>query len=75
MPSGKNWINFIYINLAFATYIAGTFYLNSMQTIRANWPQYRCNPLYMPLSNNIESDFAYCIQIFKPILWVTCYNL
>ena len=80
MPSGKNWINFIYINLAFATYIAGTFYLNSMQTIRANWPQYRCNPLYMPLSNNIESDFAYCIQnmqtnfmgyLLQPITFIT----
>jgi hypothetical protein len=62
MPSGKNWMYFIYINLAFAIYIAGTFYLNSVQQIKANWPQYRCNPLYMPLSDNIETDFAYCIQ-------------
>ncbi len=57
MPSGKNWINFIYINLAFAIFIAGSFYLNSIQEIRKNWPQYRCNPLYMPLSEDIEKDF------------------
>jgi len=62
MPSGKNWINFIYINLAFAIYIAGIFYLNSVQEIKKNWPQYRCNPFYMPLSDNIEKDFTYCVQ-------------
>jgi hypothetical protein len=80
MPSGKNWINFIYINLAFAAYIAGTFYLNSLQNIKANWPQYRCNPIYMPLSDNIETDFAYCIQnmqsnfmgyLLQPITFLT----
>ena len=80
MPSGKNWMYFIYINLAFAAYIAGTFYLNSVQNIKANWPQYRCNPLYMPLSNNLESDFAYCIQniqsnfmgyLLEPVTFIT----
>jgi len=80
MPSGKNWLNFIYINLAFAIYIAGTFYLSSVQEIKANWPQYRCNPFYMPLSDNIEKDFAYCIQniqtnfmgyLLQPITYIT----
>jgi len=80
MPSGKNWICFIYINLAFAIYIAGVFYLNSLQEIKSNWPQYRCNPLYMPLSDNIEKDFVYCIQntqsnfmgyILQPITFIT----
>ena len=80
MPSGKNWINFIYINLAFALYIAGTFYLSSVQEIKKNWPQYRCNPLYMPLSDNIEKDFIYCIQniqsnfmgyLLQPITYIT----
>jgi len=80
MPSGKNWINFIYINLAFAIYIAGTFYLSSVQEIKKNWPQYRCNPLYMPLSDNIEKDFIYCIQniqsnfmgyLLQPITYIT----
>ena len=80
MPSGRNWLNFIYINLAFAIYIAGTFYLTSVQNIKANWPQYRCNPLYMPLSDNIEKDFVYCIQntqtnfmgyLLQPITYIT----
>jgi hypothetical protein len=80
MPSGKNWINFVYINLAFAAYIAGTFYLTSTQEIKKSWPQYRCNPFYMPLSDDIEKDFNYCVQniqsnfmgyLLQPITFIT----
>jgi hypothetical protein len=80
MPSGKNWLNFIYINLAFAIYIAGIFYLISIQEIRSNWAKYRCNPLYMPLSDNIENDFSYCVQniqtnfmghLLQPLTYIT----
>jgi hypothetical protein len=80
MPSGKNWVNFIYINLAFVIFIAAAFYLNSMQEIKKNWPEYRCNPLYMPLSDDIEKDFTYCIQntqsnfmgyLLQPITYIT----
>jgi len=62
MPTGKNWMNFVYVNLGFAAYIYGMILISSLQEIRANWPLYRCNPMYMPLSPNIESDFIYCIQ-------------
>lgn len=62
MPSGKHWTNFIFINLAFIVYIIGIYYLSSIQKIRANWSLYRCNPMYMPLSDNIDQDFIYCIQ-------------
>ena len=62
MPSGKNWVNFLYINLAFAIYIAGVFYFSQLAQIKANWPLYRCNPMYMPLADNIEQNFVYCIQ-------------
>jgi len=62
MPSGKNWVNFLYVNLAFVIYIAGVFYFNQIANIKAKWPLYRCNPLYMPLADNIESNFVYCIQ-------------
>jgi hypothetical protein len=48
MPSGKNWVNFLYVNLAFAIYIAGVFYYSRVAEIKANWPLYRCNPMYMP---------------------------
>ena len=62
MPSGKNWVNFVYVNLAFAIYIAGVFYYNQVAEIKAKWPLYRCNPLYMPLADDIQSNFVYCIQ-------------
>lgn len=62
MPSGKNWINFLYVNIAFAIYIAGVFYFNQLAQIKANWPVYRCNPMYMFLADDIEENFTYCIQ-------------
>ena len=63
-------------------YISFVFYFSSLQEIKANWPEYRCNPLYMPLSDNMEQDFVYCIQnmqsnymgyLLQPITFVTSY--
>lgn len=80
MPSGKNWVNFIYINLAFALYIAGVFYFSQLAQIKANWPLYRCNPMYMPLADNMEENFTYCIQsmqtnfmgyLLQPLTFIT----
>ena len=80
MPSGKNWINFIYINLAFGIYIAGVFYFSQLADIKANWPLYRCNPMYMPLADDPETNFTYCIQsmqsdymgyLLQPLTFVT----
>jgi hypothetical protein len=80
MPSGKHWINFVYINLAFAIYIAGVFYYSKLAEIKANWPLYRCNPMYMPLADNMEENFVYCIQtmqtgfmgyLLQPLTFVT----
>jgi hypothetical protein len=62
MPSGKNWFYFIFINLAFILYIIGIYYFISIEEIKNNWPKYRCNPMYMFLSDNITNDFNYCIQ-------------
>jgi hypothetical protein len=62
MPSGKNWINFLYVNIAFAIYIAGVFYFSQISQIKSNWPLYRCNPMYMILADNVEENFTYCIQ-------------
>jgi hypothetical protein len=62
MPSGKNWINFLYVNIAFVLYIMGVFYYSKLAEIKANWPLYRCNPLYMPLADDVQSNFVYCIQ-------------
>ena len=80
MPSGKNWSNFIYVNLAFAVYIAGVFYYSQLAAIKANWPLYRCNPMYMPLADDVETNFVYCIQnmqsdfmgyLLQPLTFVT----
>ena len=38
------------------------FLFVSITDIKANWANYRCNPMYMPLSDNIEKDFVFCIQ-------------
>ena len=65
MPSGKNWVNFLYVNIAFIIYVAGIFYFNQMSQIKANWPLYRCNPMYMPLADNVEENFTYCIQTMQ----------
>ena len=62
MPSGKNWMNFIYVNLGFIAQVLVMYYFTALIEIKKNWPQYRCNPLYMPLSDNIGEDFTYCVQ-------------
>jgi len=80
MPTGKNWIDFIYVNLAFGIYIAGVFYYNQIAVIKANWPLYRCNPMYMILADNVEENFVYCIQsmqtnfmgyLMQPLTFIT----
>ena len=73
-------MNFIYINLAFVLYIAGVFYYGQIAQIKADWPLYRCNPMYMYLAADIESNFVYCIQnmqtgfmgyLLQPLTYVT----
>jgi hypothetical protein len=80
MPSGRNWMNFLYINLAFGIYIAGIFYYGQMEQIKKNWPLYRCNPMYMYLADDVQSNFVYCIQnmqtdymgyLLQPLTYVT----
>ena len=70
----------LYINLAFILYIAGVFYYGQIAQIKANWPLYRCNPMYMYLADDIESNFVYCIQnmqtgfmgyLLQPLTYVT----
>lgn len=80
MPTGKNWLFFIYVNLGFVLYIVSTYYLTSVANIKANWPLYRCNPIYMPLSDDVEKDFTYCVQnmqinfmgyLLQPLTFIT----
>ena len=80
MPTGKNWMIFLYVNIAFAIYIAGVFYFNQLAKIKADWPLYRCNPMYMFLADNIEQNFVYCVQttqssfmgyLLQPLTFIT----
>ena len=80
MPSGKNWVNFLYVNIAFGIYILMVFYYSQLANIKANWPLYRCNPMYMGLADNIEENFVYCVQsmqsnfmgyLLQPLTFIT----
>lgn len=80
MPSGKNWATFIYVNLVFIAYVAGVFYYIQLNDIKADWPKYRCNPIYMPLADNVDENFIYCIQsmqtnfmgfLLQPLTFIT----
>ena len=81
MPSGQNWVNFLYVNIAFAICIAGVFYFNQISQIKSNWPLYRCNPMYMILADQVEENFTYCIQntqtsifmgyLLQPLIFIT----
>jgi len=80
MPTGKNWVNFVYINVAFVLYILGVFYYSKLKEIKENWPLYRCNPMYMPLADDVNSNFSYCVQtmqsdymgyLLQPLTYIT----
>jgi len=80
MPSGKNWVNFLYVNLAFAIYVGVNIYYSQVAQIKAQWPLYRCNPMYMFLADNMEENFVYCIQttqtsfmgyLLQPLTFIT----
>lgn len=62
MPTGRNWFNFIFVNIGFILSVIAVYYFASLKTIQDNWALYRCNPMYMPLSNDISGDFTYCVQ-------------
>ena len=62
MPTMKNYLNFIYVNLGFVAQIAVMMYFKSALEIKKNWPLYRCNPPYWVFSDNISEDFTYCVQ-------------
>lgn len=80
MPTGKNWSYFILTNVLFLLFVVVTTMISSAQDIQDNWPNYRCNPLYMPFASNVSDNFNYCIQnitksisgdILQPITYTT----
>uniref|UniRef100_A0A6C0AZM3 Hedgehog protein Hint domain-containing protein n=1 Tax=viral metagenome TaxID=1070528 RepID=A0A6C0AZM3_9ZZZZ len=62
MPKGLDWFNFIYVQIGFIAQIFIMFYFSAISEIKKDWPKYRCNPIFMPLSDNIQKDFTFCIQ-------------
>lgn len=80
MPTGKNWMNFAIVNIIFILYIVIMVAISNAQDVQDNWPQYRCNPIYMPFASNLEDNFNYCIQnvtnsvsgnVLQPITYTT----
>lgn len=61
-PIGNHWFKFAYVNLGFITIIAIMVYYISMKEIKQNWSKYRCNPMFLPLSDNIMGDFQQCVS-------------
>ena len=62
MPTVKNWFYFILLNIMFVFFVIIMIMISSGQDIQDNWPEYRCNPLYMPFASNLEDNFNFCIQ-------------
>ena len=80
MPTGTNWFLFVLVNALFVAYVSVVYYTASATDIKENWNLYRCNPMYMPMSDNIESDFSYCVSniqsgimgnLLQPITFIT----
>lgn len=53
MPSGRNWVVFLYINLAFLILISSVYALLSINNVMNNWAEYRCDALLMPFAGLI----------------------
>jgi hypothetical protein len=62
MPTGSNWLKYLYVNLGFWIYFAMVIYFVNLAEIRKNWPLYRCNPMYMLFAENVDENFVQCIQ-------------
>ena len=80
MPKGIDWVHFIYINLAYIALIFSMYFFGAIIEIKKDWPKYRCNPMFMPLSDNIQEDFTYCVQnmqnsymgyLLEPLTYIT----
>jgi hypothetical protein len=80
MPRGIDWVHFIYVNLGFVAQVFVMYYFTAVEEVKKNWSLYRCNPLFMPLSDDIEKDFVYCIQnvqtnfmgyLLEPLTYIT----
>ena len=65
MPKGNEWVYFIYVNIGFIILNMAIVYFGSVAEIKKNWPLYRCNPMYMWLSDDMNEDFTGCVQTMQ----------
>ena len=65
MPKGNELIYFIYVNIGFFILNMAIVYYGSVAEIKKNWPLYRCNPMYMWLSDDMNEDFTGCVQTMQ----------
>lgn len=66
MPTGRNWINFLYINIGFIVQILILMLLLKKKEIKEDWNTYKCDPMYMPLmSDDPSADFASCVSTIQ----------
>ena len=65
MPKGNEWVYFIYVNIGFIILNLAIVYFGSVAEIKKNWPLYRCNPMYMWLSDDMNEDFTGCVQTMQ----------
>lgn len=80
MPTGSDYAKLIFVIVGIIGITMATLLFVSIKEIKTNWAKYRCNPMYMPLSDNIEKDFTYCVQniqtnyigyLLQPLTYVT----
>jgi hypothetical protein len=77
MPTGRNWMVFIYINLGFVLILSSVYILLTISNVQQNWSAYRCDALLMPFAGLImqptlppnqtvseytQQNFQYCTQ-------------
>jgi len=79
MPSGKSWLYFIIINILFFIGIFIIYFYSLKKSIKREWMKYRCNPMFLVFSENMEKDFVYCVQntqkgmmgyFLEPFTWI-----
>jgi len=80
MPKGIDWVYLIYVNLGFFALTISIYIYSFYTQIKEDWPKYRCNPMFMPLSDDIQADFVYCVQnmqtnfmgyLLEPLTYIT----
>ena len=77
MPTGRNWVVFIYINFGFVLILSSVYVLLTISKVQKNWAAYRCDALIMPFAGVImqptlppnqtpshytEKNFHYCTK-------------